>query len=123
MTETTPRRRLGVLATPVRWVGLAVRFFLGPPARAVRGTARRVRDPARQVVDYWASERLTMKQGFVAVCIAALTSLLAGVVLVGMSPPIEPLPGPFVLFPVSIGMRGTIFGPLSARLGTPIHPG
>ena len=123
MTQSTPRRRLGVLATPVRWVGLGVRLLLGPPARAVRGTARRVRDPARQVVDYWASERVTMKQGFVAVCIAALTSLLAGVVLVGMSHRIEAVPGLFVLIPVSIGMRGNIFGALSARLGTSIHSG
>ena len=116
-------RRLGVLAVPVRWVGLGVRFVLGPPARAVRGTARRVRDPARQVVDYWASERVTMKQGFVAVCIAALTSLIAGVVLAGMSNRIDEVAGLFVLIPVSIGMRGNIFGALSARLGTSIHAG
>jgi mgtE-like transporter len=117
------RRPLGVLAAPVRWVGIAVRFVLGPPARAVRGTARKVRDPARQVVDYWASERVTMKQGFVAVCIAALTSLLAGVVLAGMSHRIDAVAGLFVLIPVSIGMRGNIFGALSARLGTSIHAG
>lgn len=123
MTQTPARRRLGVLATPVRWVGLGVRAVLGPPARAVRGTARRVRDPARQVVDYWASERVTMRQGFVAVSVAALTSLLAGLVLVGMSHRIEAVPGLFVLIPVSIGMRGNIFGALAARLGTSIHSG
>lgn len=117
------RRPLGVLATPVRWVGLVVRLLLGPPARAVRGTARRVRDPARQVVDYWASERVTMKQGFVAVFIAALTSLVAGIVLAGMSHRIDAVAGLFVLIPVSIGMRGNIFGALAARLGTSIHSG
>ena len=123
MTQNAARSRLGILATPVKWVGLVIRGLLGPPARAVRGTARRVRDPARQVVDYWASERVTMKQGFVAVCIAALTSLLAGVVLAGMSHRIEDVPGLFILIPVSIGMRGNIFGALSARLGTSIHSG
>ncbi|MDQ4096223.1 MAG: magnesium transporter [Actinomycetota bacterium] len=123
MTQNAARRRLGILATPVRWVGLVVRGLLGPPARAVRGTARRVRDPARQVVDYWASERVTMKQGFVAVCIAALTSLVAGLVLAGMRHRIEDVPGLFILIPVSIGMRGNIFGALSARLGTSIHSG
>ncbi|MDQ3987217.1 MAG: magnesium transporter [Actinomycetota bacterium] len=117
------RSRLGALATPIRLIGLLVRALLGPPTRAVRGTARRVRDPARQVVDYWASERVTMRQGFTAVCIAALTSLIAGLVLAGMSNRIEELPGLFVLIPVSIGMRGNIFGALAARLGTSIHSG
>jgi mgtE-like transporter len=108
---------------PIRWVGLAVRALLGPPARAVRGTARRVGDPARQVADYWASERVTMRQGFVAVTIASLTSLVAGLTLAGMSHRIEDIPGLFVLIPVSIGMRGNIFGALAARLGTSIHTG
>ncbi|HEX2049406.1 MAG TPA: magnesium transporter [Actinomycetota bacterium] len=100
-----------------------MRALLGPPARAARGTARRVGDPARQVVVYWASERVTMRQGFVAVCIAAVTSLLAGLTLAGMAERIEEIPGLFVLIPVSIGMRGNIFGALAARLGTSVHTG
>lgn len=111
------------LRTPLRWVGLGVRALLGPPARAVRGTARRVADPARQVVDYWSSERVTMRQGFVAVFIAGLTSLVAGLTLAGMDNRIEAIPGLFVLIPVSIGMRGNIFGAFSARIGTAIHAG
>jgi mgtE-like transporter len=112
------------LATPLRWVGLAVRALLGPPTRAVRGAARRrVADPAAQVVDYWASERVTMRQGFVAVVIASLTSLLAGLALAGMDDRIDAIEGLFVLIPVSIGMRGNIFGGLAARLGTAIHAG
>jgi mgtE-like transporter len=82
-----------------------------------------VADPARQVVDYWASERITMRQGFVAVCIASLTSLVAGLTLAGMSTRINAVDGLFVLIPVSIGMRGNIFGALAARLGTSIHSG
>ena len=100
-----------------------VRAVLGTPARAVRGTARVVSDPARQVVDYWASERKTMKQGFIAVCIASLTSLIAGVTLSKMSHRIDAVEGLFILIPVSIGMRGNIFGALAARLGTSIHSG
>jgi mgtE-like transporter len=120
----TPRpRRVPPLPTPIRWLGQAIRAILGTPARAVRGTARIVSDPARQVVDYWASERRTMKQGFVAVCIASLTSLIAGVTLAGMSGRIEAVEGLFILIPVSIGMRGNIFGALAARLGTSIHSG
>jgi mgtE-like transporter len=89
----------------------------------VRGTARRVADPARQVVDYWASERQTVRQGFVAVLIASLTSLIAGIVLANMDGRIDVVQGLFILIPVSIGMRGNIFGGLSARLGTSIHSG
>jgi mgtE-like transporter len=119
-----PRRsRKSSLATPLRWVGLAVRAILGPPTRAARGTARRVADPARQVADYWGSERRTMRQAFVAVIIASATSLLAGLALAGMDHRMEEIPGLFVLIPVSIGMRGNIFGALAARLSTSIHTG
>jgi mgtE-like transporter len=82
-----------------------------------------VADPARQVVDYWSSERRTMRQGFIAVTIASMTSLMAGLVLVGMDHRIEVIKGLFVLIPVSIGMRGNIFGALAARLGTAILSG
>jgi mgtE-like transporter len=124
MRKEQPRgRRKPSLSTPLRWVGLAVRVLLGPPARAARGTARRVVDPAQQVVEYWRFERRTMRQGFVAVCIASLTSLVAGLALAGMDHRIEVVNGLFVLIPVSIGMRGNIFGALSARLGTSIHTG
>jgi mgtE-like transporter len=64
-----------------------------------------------------------MKQGFVAVCIASLTSLVAGLVLAFMDGRINAVAGLFVLIPVSIGMRGNIFGALAARLGTSIHSG
>ncbi len=111
------------LRVPLRWVGLLIRALVGTPARAVRGTARRVADPARQVVDYWASERATMRQGFVAVTIASLTSLAAGLTLAGMDHRIEEIQGLFVLIPASIGMRGNIFGALAARFGTSIHTG
>lgn len=111
------------MPVPIRWLGRAVSALLGTPARAVRGTGRIVSDPARQVRDYWASERVTMKQGFVAVCVAALTSLIAGVTLAKMSGRIEAIDGLLILIPVSIGMRGSIFGALAARLGTSIHAG
>jgi mgtE-like transporter len=111
------------IVLPIRWLALFVRLLLGTPARAARGTARRVRDPARQVIEYWASERVTTRQGFVAVCIASATSLIAGLTLAGMRHRIDIVEGLFVLIPVSIGMRGNIFGALSARIGTAIHTG
>lgn len=122
MKERT-RGPKGSLAVPLRLLGLVVRALVGAPARAARGTARRVADPARQVVDYWGSERVTMRQAFVAVSIASVTSLIAGLTLVGMSGRIDEVDGLFILIPVSIGMRGNIFGGLAARLGTAIHSG
>ncbi|HET7481667.1 MAG TPA: magnesium transporter [Actinomycetota bacterium] len=107
----------------MRWLARLVGMLLGAPARAVRGTARRVGDPARQVFDYWASERTTMRQAFVANFISVLTSLVAGLTLAGMSGRLDQIEGLFILIPVSIGMRGNIFGGLSARLGTSIHSG
>lgn len=111
------------MPAPIRWIGVGIRAVVGTPARAVLGTARIVSDPARQVRDYWTSERVTMRQGFVAVCIASLTSLIAGVTLAKMGGRIEAVNGLFILIPVSIGMRGNIFGGLAARLGTSIHSG
>lgn len=108
---------------PIRWLGVGVRALLGTPAWAVRGTARLVGDPARQVVDYWISERVTMRHAFTAVSIAAMTALIAGLTLAGMDHRIHEVQGLFVLIPVSIGMRGNIFGALAARLGTSIHSG
>lgn len=112
-----------LVARLIRLVALLVRDVLGTPARAARGTARAVGDPARQVVTYFQSERVTLRQGFVAVIIASLTSLLAGLVLALMEGRIGAVKGLFVLIPVSIGMRGAIFGALAARLGTQIHSG
>lgn len=118
----TPRHS-GVVALLIHWIGVLVRAIVGPPARAITGTARRVSDPARQVREYFASERKTVKQAFIAVSIASVTSLVAGLTLAGMDGRIGTVTGLFVLIPVSIGMRGNIFGALAARLGTMIHSG
>lgn len=106
-----------------RGLAALVRALFGTPVRAARGTARRVVDPARQIASYWASERVTIRQGLVAVSIAAVTSLVAGLTLAGMEGRLLSVTGLFVLIPVSIGMRGAIFGALAARLGTSIHSG
>jgi mgtE-like transporter len=108
---------------PLRWLALLARALVGTPARAARGTARRVADPVRQVVDYWVSERVTMRQALVANCVSTVTSLIAGVTLASMGGRIEAVAGLILLIPVSIGMRGNIFGALAARLGTSIHSG
>ncbi len=111
------------LALPIRWLGLALRAILGFPVRAAAGTAGRVQDPARQVADYWRAERSTVRQGFISNFISVLTSLISGLTLAAMDDRLLSIKGLFVLIPVSIGMRGNIFGALSARLGSAIHSG
>ena len=122
MDEERRDRRRSSLDRPLRLLGGLIRALLGP-TRAVRGTARRVADPARQVADYWASERATVKQAVIAIVISAVTSLVAGLTLAAMDQRLGEVKGLFVLIPVSIGMRGNIFGALAARLGTSIHTG
>ena len=119
------RRRFGreQLSLPLRWLGLLLRALIGVPTQAVRGTARRVADPAGQVADYWRTERATVRQGFASNLISVLTSLISGLTLAAMESRLLTIKGLFVLIPVSIGMRGNIFGALSARLGTAIHTG
>src|SRR5918992_55322 len=113
------------LPPPLRWLGLAARALARPPARALRGRGRLVADPVHVVLHYWASERATMRQGFVANFVSALTSLVAGVTLASMDGRIEAVAGLFVLIPVSIRMRGNIFGAIapacSIRTSTPLR--
>jgi mgtE-like transporter len=62
-------------------------------------------------------------QSLVALGIALLASLVAGLTLGAITGTLEDLPGLLILIPAAIGLRGTIFGALGARLGTAIHSG
>jgi mgtE-like transporter len=76
-----------------------------------------------RVFAYWRAERRTIGQGFVALVISSLGSLIAGVALGSITGTLERLPGLMVMVPAAIGMRGNIFGALGSRLGTSIHSG
>ena len=76
-----------------------------------------------RVFAYWRAERRTIGQGFVALVISSLGSLVAGVALGSITGTLERLPGLMVMVPAAIGMRGNIFGALGSRLGTAIHSG
>ena len=76
-----------------------------------------------RVFDYWRAERRTIGQGFVALVISSLGSLVAGIALGSITGTLEALPGLMVMVPAAIGMRGNIFGALGSRLGTSIHSG
>ena len=76
-----------------------------------------------RVLAYWRAERRTIVQGFVALLISGLGSLVAGVALGAITGTLEALPGLMVMVPAAIGMRGNIFGAFASRLGTSIHSG
>jgi mgtE-like transporter len=76
-----------------------------------------------RVLAYWRAEQRTIAQGFVALLISSLGSLIAGIALGSITGTLEALPGLMVMVPAAIGMRGNIFGALGSRLGTSIHAG
>ncbi len=79
--------------------------------------------PARRLWAYWRAERRTLRQGFVALLLSTLASFVAGLTLSSITHTLEALPGLLVLIPAAVGMRGTIFGAIGARLGTSTHAG
>ncbi|MGH2727309.1 MAG: magnesium transporter, partial [Actinomycetota bacterium] len=89
------------------------------PVVAVVRPARALRD----VFAYWRAERVTLRQGMVALSVSAVGNLPTGLALGFMSNRLQALPGLFILIPAAIGMRGAIFGALGSRLGTSIHAG
>ncbi|HEX8100516.1 MAG TPA: magnesium transporter [Actinomycetota bacterium] len=78
---------------------------------------------ARRLVDYVRSERRTLRHGFVALLFGVLTSFVAGITLANITETLRQLPGLLILIPAVLGMRGTIFGAMGARLGTSTHAG
>jgi mgtE-like transporter len=63
------------------------------------------------------------RQSLAALTVGLLASLGAGLTLGSISETLEELPGLLVLVPAAIGLRGTVFGALGARLSTAIHTG
>jgi mgtE-like transporter len=64
-----------------------------------------------------------VRQSLVALGISLVASLVAGLTLGAIRGTLEELPGLLILIPAAIGLRGTVFGSLGARLGTAIHSG
>jgi mgtE-like transporter len=71
-----------------------------------------------EVRDYWIQESRSIRAGTVALAIGLLATLVAGLVLGTARGSLERFPGLLVLIPAAIGIRGAIFGALTARLGT-----
>jgi mgtE-like transporter len=85
--------------------------------------ARIVPRRARRLWAYWRAEQRTLRQGFVALVLSTLASFVAGLTLSHITDTLQALPGLLVLIPAAVGMRGTIFGAIGARLGTSTHAG
>jgi mgtE-like transporter len=64
------------------------------------------------------AERRTLRQGLVALVLSTFAGFVAGLTLAGIGDTLRELPGLLVLVPAAVGMRGTIFGAIGARLGT-----
>lgn len=78
---------------------------------------------ARRVYRTLREERRTLQQGMAALAVSTVAGFVAGVTLGSITGTLEMMPGLLVLIPASVGMRGTIFGAMGARLGTEIAAG
>lgn len=76
-----------------------------------------------KVTNFFKDVSRVLGETFTALFICALSDLVAGVLLSGMSDTLAMLPGLLVLIPGAIGMRGNIFGALGSRLGSNLHIG
>jgi len=79
-----------------------------------RALARR----AKRLLGYWRSETRTLRQGLVALVLSTAAGFVAGLTLAHLTGTLSEFPGLLVLIPAAVGMRGTIFGAIGARLGT-----
>jgi mgtE-like transporter len=78
----------------------------------------RIQRRAKRLFGYWRAERRTLRQGLVALAISTVAGFVAGLTLSGISGTLNTFPGFLILIPAAVGMRGTIFGAIGARLGT-----
>ena len=73
---------------------------------------------ARRLWASWRAEQRTLRQGLVALALSTLAGFVAGLTLAHITGTLQELPGLIVLIPAAVGMKGTIFGAIGARLGT-----
>jgi mgtE-like transporter len=76
------------------------------------------RPRARSFLATLRAERRTLRQGLAALALSTLAGFVAGLTLAHLTGRLDRLPGLIVLIPAAVGMRGTIFGAMGARLGT-----
>lgn len=79
--------------------------------------------PATEIGHYWGAEARSIRASSVALGVGLLATLMAGTVLIAGRAQLASHSGLLVLVPAAIGMRGSLFGALAARLGTGIFTG
>lgn len=79
--------------------------------------------PAQEIGRYWSDEARSIRSSAGALGIGLVATLIAGAVLGAARGPLTEHPGLLVLIPAAIGMRGSIYGALAARLSTGILTG
>src|SRR5207247_10144764 len=72
---------------------------------------------------YLPAQRPPLRQGLGALLLSTGAGIVAGVALGSISHTLQLLPSLFILIPAAVGMKGTIFGAIGARLGTATHAG
>ena len=75
------------------------------------------------VLARWGRDLMAVRSAFGALVMAALASLVAGLILAAITDTLEELPGLLLLVPAAIAVKGNVFGALGSRLGTAIHAG
>ncbi|NDH77140.1 MAG: hypothetical protein EBY52_10485, partial [Actinobacteria bacterium] len=68
-------------------------------------------------------DAIAYRDAFVALFVAVIASLVAGITLATTTDTLEELPGLLLLVPAALAVKGNIFGALGSRLGTSIHTG
>jgi mgtE-like transporter len=84
----------------------------------LRQAARIPRGGARSLWAFWRREQRTFRQGLAALLISTAAGFVAGLTLAHITGTLGAFPGLLVLIPAAVGMKGTIFGAIGARLGT-----
>jgi mgtE-like transporter len=87
-----------------------------PVPAPLRALGRALGLSVAEVRAYWVQEARSIRSGSVALGIGLVATLVAGTVLGAARDSL--VPGMLVLIPAAIGIRGSIFGALTARLGT-----
>ncbi len=78
---------------------------------------------ASQVGRHWGAERKTIFIGLSTQTVAAVAGLCAGLMLANISGTLEKFPSFLVLLVPVVGVRGSVFGAMGARLGTAVQVG
>lgn len=71
----------------------------------------------------WVHDLRAVSSAFGALALAAVASLVAGVMLAEITETLERFGGLLLLVPAAIAVKGNVFGAVGSRLGTSIHAG